>query len=75
MRVLTTEDPMSRFDLILKLLPVIVANPICRHDLIMAAIYGLAVPAVIFFHRHVWAIYLMASVACFVAALEAATVF
>lgn len=45
---------MSKSDLILKLLPVIMANPIGRHDLIMVAIYGLAVPAVIFFHRHVW---------------------
>ena len=66
---------MSKFELILKLLRVIMANPICCHDLIMAALYGLAVPAVIFFHRHIWAIYLMACFACLAAALEAAGVF
>ena len=66
---------MSKFDLILKLLAVIMADPISRHDLVMAAIYGLAVPMAILFHRHVWAIYLMACFACLAAALEAAAPF
>lgn len=66
---------MPPLDLILETIRVILANSVCRHHLIMAAIYLLAVPVVIFWHHRIWAIYLMASLACIAAALEAAGLF
>ena len=41
----------------------------------MAAVYLLAVPVAIFWHRRIWAIYLMASLACIAFALETAALF
>jgi hypothetical protein len=66
---------VSQTDLTLVLVHVILTNTICRHDLIMAAIYLLAVPTVIVWHHRIWVIYLMACLACVFSALEAAGLF
>ncbi|MGD0104627.1 MAG: hypothetical protein ABSC06_11380 [Rhodopila sp.] len=63
---------MTIVDLTLELLLVILAHPECRHDLIMALIYLLAVPTVIFWHHRVWIIYGTASLAYFALAMKAA---
>jgi hypothetical protein len=63
---------MTLFDLTLEALRVILTNPECRHDLMMALIYLLAVPTVIFWHHRIWLIYGMAFLAYAVSALEAA---
>jgi hypothetical protein len=62
---------MLLFNVITEFSHVIMAHP-CRHDLIMSAIYLLAVPTVILWGRRVWVIYLMKFAAYALAALEAA---
>jgi hypothetical protein len=72
MRVLTNrkDAAMLLFNLITEFFRVIIAHPECRHDLIMASIYLLAVPAEIRWHRRV--IYLMSFAAYALSAAEAA---
>jgi hypothetical protein len=74
MRVLTNrkDAAMWIFNAITEIFRVIIAHPECRHDLIMALIYLLAVPTVILWHHRVWAIYLMMFAAYALSAVEAA---
>jgi hypothetical protein len=74
MRVLTNgkDAAMLLFNVITEFFRVIIAYPECRHDLIMALIYLLAVPTVILWHHRVWVIYLMACAAYALSAVEAA---
>ncbi len=66
---------MPSVDLIRETLHVIMANPECCHDLVLALIYFMAIPTVIFWHQRIWLIYGLAFLAYFVSALEAAGLF
>jgi hypothetical protein len=66
---------MTLVDVTTKFFNVIMAHPECRHDLIMSLIYLAAVPVVIYWHRQVWVIYVMAFIADVMSALEAAGAF
>ena len=61
---------MLLFNLTTEFFRVIIAHPECRHDLIMALIYLLAVPTAVRWHRRV--VYLMAFAAYALSAAEAA---
>ena len=66
---------MPFVDFIRETLRVILANPECLHNLVLAVIYLLAIPTVIFWHHRIWLIYGLAFLAYFVSALEAAGLF